>query len=120
MKLHTVLLRHAVRLASSQAVRRVELSAEIGRREARTMSAEQALELEAIKADADNCGQAFHRFGKYRPDKEASCPFCWIVHGERFPVEPTARPEIYGCAKCEAEYSLMLEHVREERTGRQM
>lgn len=71
------------------------------------MTVDERREYEALKTDADNCGQALRRFGTFRPEKDPSCAFCWIVQEERSSVEPTARPEVFRCAKCEAEYSLL-------------
>jgi len=105
MKLHNVLWRSAATLASSQTVRRVEIYAEIGRHQAYPITAEVAQEIATLQAEADNCGQALHRLGAYRPDKDPSCPHCWIVNGERAPVSPTHRPELFRCSRCAAEYS---------------
>jgi hypothetical protein len=55
MKLHNILLRHAAKLATSQTVRRVEIYAEIGRRQAHPMTEMDLREIEAMEAEGDNC-----------------------------------------------------------------
>ena len=106
MKLHNVLQRHATQLAITETVRRVDLHAEMGRLQAYPLTEKTNQELEALQADADNCGQALRRLGTFRPDKDPTCPYCWIVKGERSPVTPAARPELFLCASCEREYIL--------------
>jgi hypothetical protein len=107
MNLPGLLLTKAAKLASRQTVRRVELSAEIGRLEGRrSLSDAERAELEDIRSEAENCGQALVRFAGYRPygDAEPKCPHCWIVRGESSFLRPGAKPETYRCAQCEAEY----------------
>ena len=105
MKLKDVLWRSAASLTSSQTVRRVELYAEIGRRQAYPMTNEVAQEIAALQAEADDCGQALRRFGTYRPDKEATCPYCWIVTSERSELSSTSQPDLHTCTACGAKYS---------------
>lgn len=106
MKLHDVLWQSAATLTSRQTVRRVQIYAEIGRRQAYPITDRIAQEITSLEAEADNCAQAFHRLGAFRPDKEPTCPHCWIVQGERSPVVKSSQPDLYRCARCEAEYSV--------------
>lgn len=106
MKLDDVLWRSAAALTSSQTVRRVELYAEIARRQAYPITDEVAQEIAALEAEADNCRQAFRRFSTFRPDKDPTCSACWIIKGARSPVSQMARPEIYECSKCGEKYRL--------------
>ncbi|MBK1866776.1 hypothetical protein [Taklimakanibacter albus] len=106
MKLHSVLWQNAAALASSQTVRRVELYAEIGRRQAYEITDQVAQEIAAMEAEAENCRQALPRFTTFRPDKDPTCPYCWIVKGERSAVAISSRPDLYRCPSCEGEYSV--------------
>ncbi|MFZ5675658.1 MAG: hypothetical protein ACOZAM_22085 [Pseudomonadota bacterium] len=105
MKLQDVLWRNAATLTSSQTVRRVEIYAEIGRRQAHPINDDVAREIAALEAEAENCRQALHRFSTFRPDKDPTCPNCWIVRGERSPVSKSPRPDLYRCPNCNGEYS---------------
>ncbi|WP_119389892.1 hypothetical protein [Taklimakanibacter lacteus] len=107
MNIRYHLLRQAGALASSQTVRRIELSVEIGRREARGRPGDaDGAELEKLRADLENCSQALSRFALYRPDRDAepNCPHCWIVLGESVPLQADARPDGYHCEHCGADY----------------
>ena len=106
MKLHSVLWREAATLASNQTVRRVEIYAEIGRRQAHPVSDKVAQEIATLEAEAENCREALRRFTAFRPDKDPTCAYCWIVQGERSPVMKSPRPDHYRCSSCEAEYSV--------------
>lgn len=106
MKLRNVLWQNAATLASSQTVRRVEIYAEIGRRQAYPITDEVAREIAAMEAEAENCRQALHRFSTFRPDKDPACPYCWIVRGERSPVAKSSHPDLYRCPSCNGEYSV--------------
>jgi hypothetical protein len=106
MKLHVILWREAATLTSSQTVRRVEIYAEIGRRQAYPISDKVAQEIAALEAEAENCRQAFCRLSSYRPDKDSTCPYCWLVKGEPSPVVKSTRPDRYRCPSCEGEYSV--------------
>ena len=66
MNLPNHLLREAGRLASSQTVRRVELSAHIGRLEGRRALTEaEKVRLEDLRAELEICSQALPRFASY-------------------------------------------------------
>lgn len=106
MKLHSVLWREAATLTSNQTVRRVELYAEIGRREAYPITDKVAQEIAAMEAEAENCRQAFSRLSTYRPDKDPTCPYCWIVKAEHSPVAKSPHPDLYRCSSCDGEYSV--------------
>lgn len=107
MNLRNHLLREAGKLASSQTVRRIRLWAEIARLEAlRNLSPADQTEIEKLKADAENCGQALVRFGNYRPHQlpEPSCPYCWVVSDENSILRPGKSPESYACDMCRTEF----------------
>lgn len=107
MKIPSLLLSEAAKLASSQTARRVTLAADIGRLEGRgRLSDAERVELEEIRLEDENCGQALTRFTAYRPhsDAEPKCPHCWIVRGENSLLRPGAKADTWQCAKCGAEY----------------
>jgi len=107
MNLRNHLLREAGRLASSQAVRRIELWAVIARLQARRdQSPADPAQLEGLFADAENCGQALTRFGEYQPHEGAlpDCPECWIMRGERVELTEGRNAESYRCLECRGEY----------------
>lgn len=107
MNLPNHLLREAGRLASSQTVRRVELSADIGRLEGRRALTEaEKVRLEDLRAELEICSQALSRFANYRPwkDAEPNCPHCWIVFGEHFQLRVGAEPDTYECGTCRTQY----------------
>ena len=107
MNLHNQLLRQAGKFAGTQTVRRIELSAEMGRLEGRrSLSEAERAELEEVRIEAENCAQALLRFGTYRPQNgaDANCPYCWVVHGVSSPLRAGASPETYQCSECQTEY----------------
>ncbi len=106
MKLQDFLWQNAAALVSSQTVRRVEIYADIGRRQAYPITDEVAQDIAAMEAEAENCRQALYRFSSFRPDKDPICPNCWIVRGERSPVVKSVRPDFYRCSSCQNEYSV--------------
>jgi len=107
MNLRNHLLREAGKLASSQTVRRIELTAEIARLQASpNQSTADKAEIERLFAEGENCGQALIRFGKYRPHLGIlpDCPYCWIVKGEPMALSDGGNGESYQCSECRAEY----------------
>lgn len=107
MNLRSHLLREAGKLASSQTARRIELWAEIARLQVRRdPSRADKADLERLFVEAENCGQALIRFGKYRPHENTSpnCPHCWIVRGEVAVLREGKNPDGYFCNDCGGEY----------------
>lgn len=107
MNLPNHLLREAGKLASSQTVRRVEISADIGRLEGRgALTEDEKTRLDELRAELDVCSQALPRFSSYRPWKEAepNCPHCWIIYGEHSPLRLGADPDTYECGTCRIQY----------------
>jgi hypothetical protein len=101
------LLREAGKLASSQTARRIELWAEIARLQVRRdPSLADKAELERLFAEAENCGQALIRFGKYRPHEDTlpNCPHCWVVRGEVAALGEGENSGSYYCNGCGAKY----------------
>ena len=103
MTLHSILWASAGKLASSQTVRRIELYAEMARLRAYPITDEVAREIAAMEAEAENCGQALRRLGAFRPDKDPSCPHCWIMKGEHSPLMPVDRTRLLRCSNCGSE-----------------
>jgi len=110
MNFRTELLRQAGKLASAQTARRVELTIEIARLESKSSQHGAADQISILKADAENCEKALHRFAAYRPEQQAiaDCPYCWIVNGESNKLQPkkgaSDAVQLHRCDQCTAEY----------------
>src|SRR5690349_14819391 len=107
MNIRHHLLREAGKLASSQALRRVELAADLGQLECgRTLSSAEKARLQELRAMSEICEQALPRFTSYLPHQtsEINCPYCWIIGGEIEVLKKDSRSEIYRCARCRGQY----------------